>query len=161
MDKSSSLGMPMSPQEISKRYKRQGLGMPRGTPSSLAKMRSSFKTLYFYCFVFYVFFLERLYFCFQFSFVLFAAINGWTPTYFFWRRRTPFFIAKPLWSFGFWLVTPLYALVNNVLSLCMIMTVIGRSQSFASLHLYWVWALLVHPTPKNQSFSNVSTIYTY
>ena len=30
---------------------------------------------------------------------------------------------------------------------------VGRSQSFASLHLYWVWALLVHPTPKNQSFA--------
>jgi hypothetical protein len=45
---------------------------------------------------------------------------------------------KPLWSFGFWLVIPLYALVNDVLSLCMIMAVIallvGRSQSFASLH---------------------------
>jgi hypothetical protein len=45
---------------------------------------------------------------------------------------------KPLWSFGFWLVIPFYALVNDVLSLCMIMAVIallvGRSQSFASLH---------------------------
>jgi hypothetical protein len=63
---------------------------------------------------------------------------------------------KPLWSFGFWLVIPLYALVNNVLSLCMIMAVIallvGHSQSFASLHLYWERILLVHPTPKNQSF---------
>jgi hypothetical protein len=29
-----------------------------------------------------------------FYFVLFAAINGWTPTNFFWRRHTPFFIAK-------------------------------------------------------------------
>jgi hypothetical protein len=38
--------------------------------------------------------LERLYFCFQFSFVLFSAINGWTPTNFFWRRHTSFFIAK-------------------------------------------------------------------
>jgi hypothetical protein len=38
--------------------------------------------------------LERLYFCFQFSFVLFAAINGWTPTNFFWRIYTLFFIAK-------------------------------------------------------------------
>jgi hypothetical protein len=84
----------MSPQEIFKRYKRQSLGMPRGTPSSSAKIRSSFKTLYFYCFVYYAFFLERLYFRFQFSFVLFAAINGWTPTYFFWRRHTPFFISK-------------------------------------------------------------------
>jgi hypothetical protein len=44
-------------------------------------IKSSFKTLYFYCFICYVFFLERLYFCFQFSFVLFAAINGWNPTY--------------------------------------------------------------------------------
>jgi hypothetical protein len=38
--------------------------------------------------------LERLYFLFQFSFLLFAAINGWTPTCFSWRRHTPFFIAK-------------------------------------------------------------------
>jgi hypothetical protein len=94
MDKSSSLGMPMSPQEISKRYKHQSLGMPRGTPSSSAKIRSSFKTLYFYCFVFYAFFLERLYFHFQFYFVLFPAINGWTPTYFFWRETCSVFIAK-------------------------------------------------------------------
>jgi hypothetical protein len=45
---------------------------------------------------------------------------------------------KPLWSFGFWLVMPLYASFNDVLSLCMIMAIIallvGRSQSFASLH---------------------------
>jgi hypothetical protein len=94
MDKSSSLGMPISPQEISKRYKRQSLGMPLVTPSSSAKIKSSFKTLYFYCFVFYAFFLKRLYFRFQFSFVLFAAINGWTPKKFFWRRCTPFFIVK-------------------------------------------------------------------
>jgi hypothetical protein len=33
-------------------------------------------------------------FAFQFSFVLFAAINGWTPTNFFWRRFTHFSFAK-------------------------------------------------------------------
>ena len=27
---------------------------------------------------------------------------------------------------------------------------VGRSHSFSCLHLYWVWSLLVHPTPKNQ-----------
>jgi hypothetical protein len=42
----------------------------------------------------YAFFLERLYFCFQFYFILFTAINVWTPTNFFWRRCTCFFIAK-------------------------------------------------------------------
>ena len=71
---------------------------------------------------------------------------------------------KPLWSFSFWLVISLYALISNVLSLCMIMAIIallvGRSQSFAILHLYWVWALLVHPNPKNQSFAK-SAHHTY
>jgi hypothetical protein len=38
----------------------------------------------------YAFFLESLYFCFQFCLVLFAAINGWIPTNFFWRRFTRF-----------------------------------------------------------------------
>jgi hypothetical protein len=94
MDKSSGLGMPMSPQKISKKYKRQSLGMPRGTPSSSVKIRSPFKTLYFYCFVFYAFFLERLYFRFQFSFVLFAAINGWITSCLFWRDTHSVFIAK-------------------------------------------------------------------
>jgi hypothetical protein len=80
-----------------------------------------------------------------------------------WRMLTPCLTLtsrlKPLWSFGFWLVIPLYALVNNVLSLCMIMAVIallvGRSQSFASLHLYWEGILLVHPTPKTKVFQRV------
>jgi hypothetical protein len=40
--------------------------------------------------------LEHHYFRFQFSFVLFDAINGCTPTYFSWRRHTPFFIANTL-----------------------------------------------------------------
>jgi hypothetical protein len=49
---------------------------PEAPPSSSENIRSHFKTLYFYCFMHYAFFLERLYFCFQFSFVLFNAING-------------------------------------------------------------------------------------
>jgi hypothetical protein len=59
-----------------------------------------------------------------------------------WRMLTTCFTLtsrhNPLWSFGFWLVIPLYTSVNDVLSLCMIMAVIallvGRFQSFASLH---------------------------
>jgi hypothetical protein len=81
-----------------------------------------------------------------------------------WHMLTPCLATnqslKPLWSFGFWLVISLYALVNNVLSLCMIMAVIallvGRSQSFASLHLYWEEILLVHPTTKNQVISKMN-----
>jgi hypothetical protein len=45
----------------------------------------------------YAFFLERLYFCFQFSFVLFAAINGWIPTNFFCRICTCFSLPRTLY----------------------------------------------------------------
>ena len=39
MDKSSSLGLPMSPHEISRRYKRQSLGMPKaGIPFFINKV---------------------------------------------------------------------------------------------------------------------------
>jgi hypothetical protein len=86
-----------------------------------------------------------------------------------WRMLTPCLTLttslKPLWSFGFWLMIPFYALVNNILLLCMIMPVIallvGRSQSFASLHLYWEGILLVHPTTKNQVYPKESTINSY
>jgi hypothetical protein len=61
-------------------------GCPRGTPSSSAKIRSPFKTLYFYCFMHYAFFLERQLFLLSVSFVLFAAINGWITSCLFWRE---------------------------------------------------------------------------
>jgi hypothetical protein len=94
MDKISSLGMPMHPKKYPRGTSIKAWGCPRGTPSSSVKIRSPFKTLYFYCFMYYAFFLERLSFCFQFCFVLYATINGWTPTNFFWRRCTHFSFAK-------------------------------------------------------------------
>jgi hypothetical protein len=93
------------------------LGMPRGTPSSSAKIRSPFKTLYFYCFIFYAFFLERLYFRFQFSFVLFDAINGCITSNFFWRRHTPFFIAKNTLVFTL-IVQRVFSFSRTALSFC-------------------------------------------
>ena len=48
MDKSSSLGMPMAPQEIFKRYKRRSLGMPRSIPIfHHQNIRSSLNALHF------------------------------------------------------------------------------------------------------------------
>jgi hypothetical protein len=44
----------------------------------------------------YTFFLERLYFCFQFCLVLFSAINGWTPTNFFSRSFLAFHLPRTL-----------------------------------------------------------------
>jgi hypothetical protein len=50
-------------------------GCPRDTPSSSAKIRSPINTLYFYCFMHYVLFLERLYFC--FNLIFFVCFNKW------------------------------------------------------------------------------------
>jgi hypothetical protein len=92
--KAQAWGCPSHPKKYPRGTSVKAWGCPLGTPSSSAKIMSPFNTLYFYCFIFYAFFLERLYFWFQFSFILFVAINGWTPTNFFWRRYTLFFIAK-------------------------------------------------------------------
>jgi hypothetical protein len=71
---------------------------------------SPFNTLYFYCFMHYAFFLERLVFSFQFCLILFAAINGWTPNKFIleklpcfsFAKNTPFFtlIVQLVFSFS-------------------------------------------------------------
>jgi hypothetical protein len=63
-------------------------------PFFIGKNQVTFQDTIFLLLVYYAFFLERLYFCFQFFFCFFAAINGWTPTNLFWRRHTPVFIAK-------------------------------------------------------------------
>jgi hypothetical protein len=47
---------------------------PEAPPSSSAKIRSPFKTLYFYCFMHYAFFLEALV-VFAFSFVLLCLLQ--------------------------------------------------------------------------------------
>jgi hypothetical protein len=96
MDKSSSLGMPTHPKKYSRGTSVKAWECPRGTPSSSAKIRSPFKTLYFYCFMHYAFFLERLIFSFQFCLVLFAATNGWTPTNLFWRSCLAFHLPRTL-----------------------------------------------------------------
>jgi hypothetical protein len=60
---------------------------------------------------------------------------------------------------------PFYALVNDVLSLCMIMAVIallvGRSQSFASPHFVLSMSSTRASNSQKPSYSNVSTIHTY
>jgi hypothetical protein len=86
-----------APQEIFKRYKRQSLGMPPRHPFFIGKKLGHLSTHYiFYCFMHYTFFLEHLYFSFQFCLVLFAEINGWTPTNFFWRSCLAFHLRRTL-----------------------------------------------------------------
>ena len=46
MEKSSRLRMPMSPQDLSKKYKHQSLGMPKASPSSSIKISGHFSRHY-------------------------------------------------------------------------------------------------------------------
>ena len=92
--KAQAWGCPCHPKKYPRGTSVKAWGCPWGTPSSSTKIRSPFNTLYFYCFMHYAFFLERVVFSFQFCLVLFDAINGWTPTNFFWRRFTCFSFAK-------------------------------------------------------------------
>jgi hypothetical protein len=94
-DKSSSLGMPMSPQEILKRYKRQSLGMPKTSPSSSTKASGHsslpFIMLHMHCGIL------GASFAFTFSISLFYFFNklAWTPSFLFLRGDTrSIFIAK-------------------------------------------------------------------
>jgi hypothetical protein len=89
-------GMPMHPKKYPTDTSVKAWGCPRGTPSSSAKIMSPFNTLYFYCFMHYRFFLERIVFSFQFCLVLFASINGWTPTNCFWRSFLAFHLPRTL-----------------------------------------------------------------
>jgi hypothetical protein len=50
---------PATPKKYPRGTSVKSWGCPRGTPFSSAKIRSPFKTLYFYCFMHYALFLER------------------------------------------------------------------------------------------------------
>ena len=57
------------------------LGDAQGIPFFINKnIRSCFSTLYFYCFICYVLFLEHLYFCFQFKFSLVCCSSWLDPS---------------------------------------------------------------------------------
>jgi hypothetical protein len=70
--------------------------MPPRHPFFIDKNQVTFQHTIFFCFMHYAFFMDQLYFCFQFCLVLFAAINGWTPTNFSWRRCTHFHLPRTL-----------------------------------------------------------------
>jgi hypothetical protein len=88
MDKTSSLGMPMSTQEICKKYKHQSLGMPKAPPSSSTKILGHLSRYYIfiasytmYC-SWSVFILFSVFFC-------FVCCNKWLdPSIFVLERDT-------------------------------------------------------------------------
>ena len=96
MDKSLSLGMPMSPQEIFNRYKRQSLGMPWASPSSSTKYQvvfldAIFLLLHILCVILGA---SQFLFSVLFCFVLLSILYSWIPAIFVLERTHSVLIAK-------------------------------------------------------------------
>jgi hypothetical protein len=86
-----------SPQEISKNYKHQSLGMPPRHPFFIGKNQVTFQdTIFLLLHALCVFLGASVILVFIISFILFAAINGWTPTNFFWRSCLAFYLPRTL-----------------------------------------------------------------
>jgi hypothetical protein len=86
-----------SPQEISKKYKRQSLGMPPRHPFFIGKNQVTFQdTIFLLLHALCVFLGASVVLVFVISLVLFVAINGRTPTNFLWRRCTRFHLQRML-----------------------------------------------------------------
>jgi hypothetical protein len=93
MDKSPSLGMPISPQEISKKYKRQSLGMPKAPLSSSTKISGHLSRHYIFIASYAMCFSWSI-FIFAFSFLLFFCFNKWLdPSIFLVEKTHSVFIA--------------------------------------------------------------------
>ena len=92
--KAQAWGCPWHPKKYSRGTSVEAWGCPEASPFFITKISGHISMRFtFYCFLQYVLFLERLYFCFQFCFVLFSVINGWTPSYLFWRETRSVLIA--------------------------------------------------------------------
>ena len=93
-DNSYNMGIPMSAQKISKKYKRQSLGMPKAPPSSSTKISCQLSRHYIFiasydmCYSW-----SDTCFCLQFFFALFVVVYGWILAYLFWRETRSVFIA--------------------------------------------------------------------
>ena len=111
MDKSSSLVMPMSSQDISNKYKNQILGMPWASPSSSTKISGHFSRHYIFIASYTMCCSQSVnYFCFQFSLVLLAVVYGWIPAYFFGERHTPFSLLRTLQFHSYYSASVLFLL---------------------------------------------------
>ena len=145
MDKSSSLGMPMSPQEIFKRYKRQSLGMPKASPSSSTKYQVIFQCaifllLHMICVVLGAsLFLFLVFFCFVFC-------NKWLdPSYLVWERDTLCFFLEYSCSSLISVEYSIFALFSFQLLVFMYLlfrAISSFKESTLLLHLYLFGELL-------------------
>jgi hypothetical protein len=99
---------------------------PRGTPSSSAKIRSPFKTLYFYCFHALCVFLEAYLFLLSVLFY-FVCCNKWFDyIMLFWRETYSIFIAKNTLVFTL-IVQRVFSFSATAFSFCFLPWFVFRS----------------------------------
>jgi hypothetical protein len=91
--KAQAWGYPCHPKKYPRSTSVKAWGCPRHPLLHQQKFQVIFQDTIFLLLHMLCFFLEHLYFCFQFSFVLFAVINGWITPYLFWRETRSVFIA--------------------------------------------------------------------
>ena len=118
-------------------------GCPRGTPSSLAKIRSPFNTLYFYCFMHYAFFLERQ--LFQFS-VLFCFVfcNKWLDPNKFLLEKLPCFSFAKNTPFFTLIVSTSILFFQNCVQLSFFALIFVQILLYIFIKVYFcLWSLLV------------------
>jgi hypothetical protein len=98
MEKSSSLGIPMHhPKKYPRSTSIKAWGCPPRHPFFIGKNQVNFQdTIFLLLHALCVFLGASVVFSFQFSLVLFATINGWTPTNFFWRSCLVFHLPRTL-----------------------------------------------------------------
>ena len=130
MDRSSSLGMPMSRQEISKRYKRQSLGMPKASPSSSTKYQvifldAIFLLLHMLCVVLgasLFLFLVLVLFCFVCCII-------WLDPNMFWRMTHSVLIAQNTLVFTL-IVLRVFSFASTAFSSCFSTRILFRACQF-------------------------------
>src|SRR3954466_1742234 len=134
MDKSSSLGIsPGHPKKYPRGSSIKAWGCPRHPRFINKSTRSFFNALYFYCFMHYVLFLERLYFL----FCVYCFQKSWTPSYFTLERDTLRCTSYLLWSETRSAVLHIYFGVRHAPLFCIMFTLESDTlRCFASCVLW-------------------------
>ena len=116
---SSSLGMTKSPQDISKKYKRQGLGMPKASPSSSSTKISGHLSRHYIFIASYIMCYSWSISSFCFQFVLFSLLLYMVGSQhiFFGERRAPFSLLRTL-QFSLLLFCECSLFASTVFSSC-------------------------------------------
>ena len=147
--KAQAWGCPCHPQHISKKYKRQSLGMPKASPSSSTKISGFFQNTIF-LFLHMICVILGASFYFAFSFVLFACLNKWLdPSILCLERNTLRFHCLEHSSFHSYYSVSVQFLLTTMFSSCLSFLFCSELTGLLSIYMiislvfdkYFLWKL--------------------